>query len=345
MEQRLAAFDGQARVDAQMRAQEESLRQTRQNLFAIYNASAEGLALCRAVKGENGEVIDYHVLEVNDAHRALTGATRAQMLGSPVSQIAPPVNPLWFSSADSAIKTGKMQHFDVRSPVTGRWLNIRVSPVSEDLFQQTFVDVSDRHLLDDQRQHLLKEMSHRIANNLQMMASFLHIQAGLAEDSAKTHLQTAEARVQVLSKLHSLLAYTESDREIDAADYIADLCDHLRTLVDRPGDIKIEHDCQALLLSAEKMVPIGFIISELVTNAAKYAFPNKTGGVIKVRLAPEEGRWALSIADDGQGLQEKPKATRGGLGTRLVQAFVSQIGGALTTTSNPGLRHVISFVP
>jgi two-component sensor histidine kinase len=349
LEQRLAALDEQARIDAQLRAQEDSLRETRQNLFAIYNASADGLTLCRAVKNENGAVVDYNVLEVNDAHRELTGATRAEMLGAPVSQIAPPVNPLWFSSADRALKTGKMQHFDVRSPVTGRWLNIRVSPVSDDLFQQTFVDVSDRHLLDEQRRRLLEEMSHRIANNLQMMASFLHIQAGLAEESAKIHLRTAEARVHVLSKLHALLAYAENDREIDAAAYIADLCDHLSTLVDRSEAIKIEHRCEPLPLSADKIVPIGFIISELVTNAAKYAFPNRADGLITVRLAPEGEGWALTIADNGQGLKDEPKIKppqrRGGLGTRLVQAFVAQIGGELVTTSDAGVRHVISFRP
>jgi len=349
LQQRLEAMDAQARVDSVLRAQELALQQTRQNLFAIYNSSADGLTLCRAIKDERGDVVDYYVLEVNDAHRELTGATRTQMLGAPVSQIAPPVNPRWFSSADAALKTGKMQHFDVRSPVTGRWLNIRVSPVSDDQFQQTFVDVSDRHLLDEQRQHLLKEMSHRIANNLQMIANFLHVQAGFVDGAARAQLKTAEGRVHVLAKLHSLLAYAESDGAIDAAEYIGELCEYLGTLVDRPDHIKIEHQCRSLPLLAEKMVPVGFIISELVTNAVKYAFPNNSSGVISVRLAPEEGCWSLSVADNGQGLNEAPTSSaakaRGGLGTRLVQAFVNQLGGELITHASAGVEHVISFVP
>jgi two-component sensor histidine kinase len=353
LQQRVEALDAQAQVDAKLRRQEQEMRQTRQYLVAIYDASADGLTLCRAIKNAEGDVIDYQVLEVNKAHQELTGATRAQMLGSAVSQIAPPVNPRWFESADRAIKTGAMQQFDVRSPATGRWLNIRVSRVSDDLFQQTFVDINDRYALEAQRHHLLREMNHRITNNLQMVAGFLHIQARLAAPGAKDQLQAAEGRVQVLAKLHSLLAYTESDREIDAGAYISELCAQLNAMIDRPDDIKLDCTSVPLPLAAEKIVPIGFIISELVTNAAKYAFPGDAKGTIAVRLAPSDAEsagelWALTISDDGCGLPPEARDAsappkRGGLGTRLVQTFVSQIGGTLATTSQSGVQHVITF--
>jgi two-component sensor histidine kinase len=348
LQERVAALDAQAEVDAKLRQQEQDLRQTRQNLVAIYDASADGLTLCRAIKNADAEVVDYQVLEVNKAHQELTGATRAQMLGSVVSQIAPPVNPLWFTSADRAIKTGQMQQFDVRSTATEQWLNIRVSRVSDDLFQQTFVDISDRYALEAQRQHLLKEMNHRITNNLQMVASFLHLQARLAGPGAKDQLQAAEGRVQVLAKLHSLLAYTESDREIDAGAYISELCAQLSAMIDRPQDITLDCACAPVHLPADKIVPLGFIICELVTNAAKYAFPDGAKGAIQVRLAPSDEGWALSISDDGRGLDAETSVSapgkRGGLGTRLVQTFVSQIGGTLTTTSQSGVLHVVAFV-
>jgi two-component sensor histidine kinase len=350
LQHRVEALDAQARVDAKLREQEEDLRQTRQNLVAIYDASADGLTLCRAVKDADGHVVDYQVLEVNKAHHEQTGATRAQMLGSLVSQIAPPVNPRWFTSADRAIKTGQMQEFDVRSTATGRWLNIRVSRVSDDLFQQTFVDINERYALEEQRQHLLNEMNHRITNNLQMVASFLHLQAGSAAPGAKDQLQAAEGRVQVLAKLHSLLAYTDSDRDIDAGAYIVELCAQLEAMIDRPEDIKLDAACEPLHLPAELIVPIGFIICELVTNAAKYAFPNGAKGTISVRLARRDEGWALCITDDGRGLDltamaVSTPARRGGLGTRLVQTFVAQIGGTLVTTSDAGVQHVVTFVP
>jgi two-component sensor histidine kinase len=348
LQQRVEALDAQARLDEKLRLHERDLQQTRQNLVAIYDASADGLTLCRAIKNPEGVVIDYQVLEVNKAHQTLTGATRAQMLGSVVSQIAPPVRPQWFSSADRAIKTGQLQEFDVLSAATGRWLNIRVSRVSDELFQQTFVDINARYALEEQRQHLMSEMNHRITNNLQMVASFLHLQAGAAGPGARDQLQAAEGRVQVLARLHSLLAYTESDHDIDASAYIAELCAQLEAMIDRPQDIKLDGVCEPLHLPADKIVPIGFIICELVTNAVKYAFPDGAKGVIRVRLAKLDEGWALSVSDDGRGLDPKAEAVsrpprRGGLGTRLVQTFVSQIGGTLVTTSAAGVQHVVTF--
>jgi two-component sensor histidine kinase len=272
------------------------------------------------------------------------------MLGSPVSRIAPPVDPRWFESADRAIRTGEMQQFDVRSPITHRWLNIRVSPVSSDLFQQTFVDVTDRHRLDEQRDALLKEMSHRVMNNFQMMASFLHIQSLGADPSARAMLRVAEGRLQVLAKLHSILAYTESVQEIEARAYITQLCEQLSAVVDRPGEIYIHCQCEPLLLATDKIVPLGFVITELVTNAAKYAYPPPAAGVITVTLAPEGDAWMLTVRDNGQGVQGPETAlplelSEGGLGTRLVRVFVEQIGGVLTSTADSGLRHEIIFTP
>jgi two-component sensor histidine kinase len=344
----LKAFALQADIDQQLRAKEESLRETRQNLSAIYNASADGLTLCRAVRDGEGHVVDYHVLEVNKAHAVLTGAARERMLSTLVSQIAPPVNPRWFSSAEVALRTGTMQQFDVQSPVTGRWLNIRVSPVEGDLFQQTFVDVTDRHLLDEQRQHLLKEMNHRVANNFQMMASFLHLQSGEAEPDVRAQLKEAQSRVQVLAQLHALLAYTESESEVDVAAYLSRLCEQLADLIDRPGDIKLECVSDPLLLGADRVVPLGFIISELVTNAAKYAFPAPAKGVIRVTLTTDADRCALVIQDNGQGLSaassdQQAQGAYARLGTKLVRQFVRQIGGSMSTVSDKGVRHEIVF--
>jgi len=350
LESQLQLISRQARIDEQFRLSEESLRQTRQNLKAIYDASADGLTLCRALRNEQGRVVEYQVIEVNKGHEILTGFTREQMLARPVSQIAPPVNPYWFESAERALETGEMQHFDVQSPLTLRWLNIRVSRVLGDLFQQTFVDVTDRHRLEEQRIQMMKEMSHRVANNFQMMASFLRIQGRQAEPAARVHLRTAESRVQVLAKLHSLLAYAESHHQVDAAAYITELCDQLRAIIDRPDDIKLRCDCQPLLLAADRIVPIGFIVSELVTNATRYAFPPPATGMISVSLAPDGALWVLTVQDNGKGMTEGAKIQQeqrsgGGLGTKLVASFVDQIGGSTTMTSTHGVRAEIRFSP
>ncbi len=333
----------QSVTDSLVREQEAALRSTRQNLEAIYEASGDGLALCEAFRDEQGHVCEYQILEVNRAHVELTGATREQMLKQRVSTIYPPIDPRWFETAEKVLDTGLMHDFDIRSRATGRWLNIRVSRVSDTLFQQTFVDISSRRQLEEQRRALLKEMSHRVMNNFQMIAGFLHMGAAKADPAAREHLNMAERRIQVLAKLHSLLAYTESDGDMNVGEYIKELCGYLASTLERPEAVTIVCDTRDLLMPTDKAVPLGFVVTELVTNSAKYAYPAPMTGVIRVTLSPESQGWVLTIEDDGAGLGRAKPKTSGGLGTLLVRRFLQQIGAELTTTSDEGVRHQITL--
>jgi PAS domain S-box-containing protein len=328
---------------SERKAQEQALQATRTRLEAIYQASGDGLALCKAIWDGDGHVTEYQVLEVNRAHAELTGATRQQMLTQTVSTISPPIDPRWFQTAEKVLKTGIMHNFDIRSPATGRWLNIRVARVSDDLFQQTFVDISDRHRLEEQRQALMKEMSHRVMNNFQMVASFLHVQASTADPAAKTQMRTAERRLMVVAKLHSFLSYTESEGDVDAGAYVTELCDYLRSLIERPEAVNLTCVTDNIMLPAGKVTPVGFVISELIANSAKYAYPSPLKGTIHVSLKRNGDLCSLVVEDDGCGLGASQPAKGGGLGTRLVQSFVQQIGGELVTTTGPGVRHAITF--
>lgn len=322
---------------------EAALRQTRRNLAAIYRASGDGLALCEAIFDDAGRIVEYQVLEVNRAHAELTGATREQMLTMPVSTIYPPIDPRWFQTAQKVLETGEMQNFDVRSPRTGRWLNIRVSRVSEKLFQQTFVDISDRHRLEEQRATLLKEMNHRVMNNFQMVAGFLHMQAAAADPSARAQLRTAEQRVQTLAKLHSLLAYADDDHAIDAADYFRELCGYLGSTIERPDRVTIICDCDEVQLPTDTAIPLGLIVTEMVSNSVKYAYAPDESGQIQVRLRRRGEGWTLTVRDFGRGLGDSANPKAGRLGMRLVKRFVAQIGAQLETTDAGGVLHEVKF--
>lgn len=345
LERRAALLREQAAANEQMLAQERALSETRKNLDAIYQSSADGLALCEATFDGQGRVVEYQVLEVNRAHGELTAATREQMLSKPVSTIYPPIDPRWFETAEKVLKTGIMHDFDIRSRATGRWLNVRTSRVSDTLFQQTFIDVSDRHRLEEQRRMLLKEMSHRVMNNFQMVASFLQIQASSAGSMAAEHLNTAARRVQVLAKLHSLLAYSESEADVDTAAYIKELCSHLPSTFPRPEAVTLVCESDEIQLPGEKVVALGFVISELVTNSAKYAYPEPMTGAIHVKLRGTPEDWTLFIGDRGPGLTDAKSNRKGGLGTRLVQRFVQQMGAEITTISDQGVEHRIVYPP
>jgi two-component sensor histidine kinase len=328
---------------------ERSLLEANQKLAAIYNASADGLTLCRAIRNDHGALVDYQVLEVNKALYELTGATREAMLATPISQVAPPIKPIWFESAERVLRTGVMEHFDIRSPATGRWLNVRVSYVAPELIQQTFIDITDRYLLEEQRQHLVEEMNHRVMNNFQMVAGLLHLHGKNAEPVVRRELEKAQGRVQVLARFHAMLAESRSDGEVDMAAYIGALCDQLRGMIDRPEAVALRTELGALVMRSERAVPLVFILNELVTNALKYAFPPPLVGTVTVRLYPSAAHWVLAVADDGVGLAPEPAGAPGkariGLGTRLVAAFVQQLEATLVTIPGGGLRHEITFQP
>jgi len=95
--------------------------------------------------------------------------------------------------------------------------------------------------------------------------------------------------------------------------------------------------------AADKVVPLGFVVTELVTNSAKYAYPEPLIGQIRVSLMLGPEGWVLTIEDSGTGLSRKEARDAGGLGTLLVRRFVQQIGAEIVTTSEKGVRHQITL--
>jgi two-component sensor histidine kinase len=180
-------------------------------------------------------------------------------------------------------------------------------------------------------------------NNFQMIASLLHLGASRADPVGSQQMKAAENRIQVLARLHSLLSYTESDNEVNAGQYLGEICMHLESALDRPEAVTIECDADEIPMPTDQVVPLGLIVTELVTNAAKYAYPAPMAGTIRVALAAEPSGWRLTIEDDGAGFDAATQKTKGRLGTTLVRRFVQQIGAELTTESEGGVRHRIIF--
>ncbi len=323
-----------------LEAAEKTPDWSRESLRVIFNASSEGMTFCRLIRDAAGVAVDYQVLDVNPAHAVLTGATREAMLTLPVKSIAPPVDPRWITSAESAVRTGQPQQFDVPSPTTGRWLDIRVSPVVDDFFVQTFIDVTARHEAEALRAELLAEMNHRVKNNFQMVAAILELQARSTQaPEVREQLRSAVQRVHVLAELHASLAPDADIEMVEVDVYLRTLCGKLAASIHDPRRIRLRVDAAPARLPTTRVLPLGFVISELVTNAIKYAFPGAATGEIIVSFGVFGDGYRLSIADNGVGM---PTAAAGrGLGTRLVRAFVAQAGGKLSLKTAPGVTYEV----
>ena len=186
---------------------------------------------------------------------------------------------------------------------------------------------------------LLKEVHHRVKNNLQIVASLLNLQADrTVNPEAVAALFDTRNRVRSMALLHEMLYRSENLARIDLGTYIGELCLHLlRSFGQAIGRIQMEKRIAAVSLPLEQAVPCGLIINELVTNALKYGFPDEKTGRVLVEVVLNDGQLTLVVSDNGVGLpQGFEPAASGSLGLQLVTNLVGQLGGRLEWEQGAG---------
>lgn len=192
-------------------------------------------------------------------------------------------------------------------------------------------------LLEQQRT-LLREMRHRIANSLQIIASILLLKAGaVTSEETKNELRAAHQRVMSVAAVQSHLHASEGIEQIEIGPYLTKLSSGLASsMVDPRQPIEITVTADAGTLPTSHAVSIGLIVTELIINALKYAFPNSAKSArIGVTFEKAKADWKLTVADNGVGRQaiEGAKGSTG-LGTALIAALAKQLGAQITETSS-----------
>ncbi len=187
----------------------------------------------------------------------------------------------------------------------------------------------------DRAEVLLKEVNHRVANSLSLVAALVNLQASAITDPvAKTALSETQSRITAISMVHKRL-YSSSDVRFVALDeYLAGLLEHLQTSMhDQWRGATLKADLDALLLKTDQSINLGVVLAEWVTNACKYAYPGGSGE-IRVRLQRLSGEQAqLSVEDDGVGRGEEGSARGTGLGTRIVRAMAQSMDATVEYAS------------
>jgi PAS domain S-box-containing protein len=203
----------------------------------------------------------------------------------------------------------------------------------------------ERNVANEKYRLLLRELHHRVTNHLQMITTMLRLQAArLGGGAARGDLDAAIQRIHTLAELHGRLYRDEGFDGIGMAGYLGDICDGLRGAV-LPPRIDLQCRVTPLKLTIDQAVPLGLIASELVTNAAKYAFPDSRSGRIDVQLQAEGDTAVLSVVDDGIGLPATAGAAGTGLGLGMVKGLAQQIRAALAVENDGGARITLRFTP
>lgn len=183
---------------------------------------------------------------------------------------------------------------------------------------------------------LLAEMNHRVANSLALVTSLLRLQAGSAQhEETRQVLQETQSRISAIAGMHRSLYSNDKISSVDMKPYIGALVSDLSSTVSGPeSGLQISVDLDDIELPADKAVSVGMIVTELATNALKYAYPEGEEGEIRIIFKRVgEGNARLAVEDDGAGLasssEAKPGNHKTGLGTRIVRSMAEALGNGI----------------
>ena len=188
---------------------------------------------------------------------------------------------------------------------------------------------------------LLQELQHRVANSLQIIASVLMQSARRVQsEETRLHLHDAHNRVMSIATLQKQLAVTQLT-SVQLKTYLTDLCRSISaSMIDDPKRLTLEAVVDDTTTNSDVSVSMGLIVTELVINAIKHAFPDQpAGGKITVSFAADEEAWLLSVSDNGAGMQADKERGMPGLGTGIVEALSRQLQATVTVVdAKPGTR-------
>jgi two-component sensor histidine kinase len=328
----------------------ERLRRSRdatvqQNLHydTLFETMSEGFAICEAIRDESGAMTDYTILEVNPALQGMVGVG-SEVVGSRLSDW-PGERTGWLKLCDNVLKTGKPQEFEYQNPQSGLWHEIHVIRITDSRLAHFFFDITARKNADARQAELFDELNHRVKNNLGLVASLLQLQARGADPAVRDQLTKAVARVHSVAQVHSTLYLSARQDEVDFGAYLTDLCASLSQSLINEDRAELRVEAESVMLAVDTAIPLGMVLTELVTNAVKYAYPAPGKGLILVRFKRQEDRLVLSVSDSGIGLPSPRSRRAGGLGMKLVKSLVSQIKGELVVRSRPGATFEIKLPP
>lgn len=200
--------------------------------------------------------------------------------------------------------------------------------------------ITEQNLLVEQREKekalLLKELNHRVKNNLQMVASLLNLHARQLKDHpAAEALMEGKYRVEALTLIHQKLYRDDVDTKINIKDYIEELASNL--VLNFGHDFRLDLNLEAFIMKIDKAIPLGLIINELITNSLKYGHENNESPILKIDVKNNKTQLVITIEDNGVGLPADFDFRRTeSFGLKLVHSLVKQLGGVIEWESNKG---------
>tara|TARA_B100000809_G_scaffold31265_1_gene27184 strand:+ start:117 stop:1070 length:954 start_codon:yes stop_codon:yes gene_type:complete len=191
---------------------------------------------------------------------------------------------------------------------------------------------------------LLKEIHHRVKNNLQVITSLLNLQFnGIEDKKVLEAVSKSKDRINSMSLIHTKLYQSGNLSSVNFGEYISELTASIEaSYSDNNIKCLVKYSQVLFDIDIDTSINLGLIITELLTNAYKHAFKGRIDGEIQVELTNKAGKLEVIVSDNGIGITDKVKSTQS-LVLEIVKALTEQINGTIDVTSNPGLKYVITF--
>jgi PAS domain S-box-containing protein len=259
---------------------------------------------------------------------------------------------------EAVFKTGRSVQYEHSSRRDDKYFLRTLNPVKEPHGRTVAVTVVSKDITDikhaedrikaslKEKEILLKEIHHRVKNNLQVISSLLNLQSGqITDDQALALFRESQNRVKAMALIHEKLYQSEDLTRIDFADYSRAMINYLLGSYGADYErIKLKIYVENVLLDVDTAIPCGLIINELVSNCLKYAFPAGKEGEICIALRSEHNKHVLSIRDNGVGFpKDLDFQNTETLGLQLVCALVEQLGGTIELDRRDGTEFTITF--
>jgi two-component sensor histidine kinase len=285
------------------------------------------------ITDRDGRPVDYRFLWANHNFEVMTGLTGA--VGRTALELVPNLERHWIEHYARVGLGRETRTFEEGSEALGRYFEVFAAPLERmGRFVITFRDISDRRRATlalereaERSRRLLDELNHRVMNTLALIASILRMEA--REAPTPEALDRVRQRVEALAALYRRLSGASAEGSVAADRYLNDLAEQLREAMTLRTDVDLGVEADPVDLPTAVAVPLGLVVTELATNSLKYAFPEGRGGRIGISLRRHRSGLRLRVEDDGMGLDAGRRARRSGtgLGGRLVDAFVADLGG------------------
>ncbi|MDZ7290528.1 MAG: PAS domain S-box protein [candidate division KSB1 bacterium] len=309
--------------------------------------------------------LDGNVLYASPSHYYVIGYTPNELVHHNLFTIVHPEDvPPALAAINELLASGARKTIELRlQKKTGDWIQVEAilaaiinsaDAVHRILFSAR--DITARKQAEErikaslkEKELLLKEIHHRVKNNLQIISSLLNLQAGYIEDGRACEMfKESRNRVKSMALIHEKLYQSKDFAKIDFAEYIRHLTAHLfRSYGVNSHAIALQVNIDKVLLDIETAIPCGLIINELVSNSLKYAFPSGTNGEIRIDLHSDyDGKLVLLVSDNGIGF---PKSldfrNTESLGLQLVSTLTDQLNGSIELDRSAGTSFKILLNP